>query len=449
MTSDTIFALATPRGVSGVAVIRISGPDALSVISKMTRGLELGARQLTYASLFDPVSGGLLDRGMVVQFEGPHSFSGEDVAELHLHGSRAVIGQCEKVLAALGCRPAVAGEFTRRAFEAGKFDLTQVEALSDLLAAETDGQRQQAIRQMGGGLTELYAGWRERLIRVLAMVEAEVDFPDEDVAEGQWRNQVPEVDRLLREIRDHIDDAGRGQVLREGVEVVLVGPANVGKSSLLNALARQDVAIVSDIAGTTRDVVESRLDLSGIPVIFRDTAGVRESSDQIEEEGVKRARQAAEAGAIRLWLGSHDTEWDGALLELFDEVGREHDLLVQNKCDACEKALPVLRRGEVREWQGVSAKTGAGVADLLTGLSAYVAEAYGVSDSPALTRLRHRRHLSDCADCLQGLLALETLDIAVVAEHIRLALRELGAITGQVNVEEILDLVFGEFCIGK
>ncbi len=447
MNQETIFALATPKGVSGVAVIRVSGSQAQEVLDGLTSRGQGRERELTYSAFVDPKSGDLVDRGMCVWFKGPQSFTGEDVAEFHFHGSRAVVVKLGQLLIDLGCRPAEPGEFTRRAFANGKYDLLQVEALSDLLSAETDAQRQQALHQMDGALSKIYFGWRDRLVRVLAAVEAEIDFPDEDVPEGQWRLHLPEVAGLRDEVRSHLADNRRGQVLRDGVDVVLLGPPNVGKSSLLNALTHQDVAIVSDIAGTTRDVVESRLDLNGVPVIFRDTAGLRTSSEPIEREGVRRAKAAAEAAEIRIWLTSCDTAWDAGLVELFEEARRPHDVLVVNKMDIGappSRSLP----GNLTAFE-LSAASGLGLESLLAHLSDVVQEAYAFSATPALTRARHRHLLAQVACRLGELIELETLDIAVVAEHIRLALRTLGEVTGQVNVEEVLDLVFQEFCIGK
>lgn len=394
----------------------------------------------------DPADGTPLDRALVLWFEGPHSVTGEDVAEFHLHGGRAVV---EGVLGALGgvpgLRPAEAGEFTRRAFERGKLDLTEVEGLADLIDAETAGQRRQALRQMSGALGRLYEGWRQSLIGALAHAEAEIDFPDEDLPAALSRKIAPAVDRLTEEIAAHLADGGRGERLRDGVEVVILGPPNVGKSSLLNRLAGRDAAIVSEEAGTTRDVVEVRLDLAGIPVTLADTAGLREAASAIEQEGVRRALARAENADLRLWIAA--TDRDGGLAGGFGQAGPD-DVRVVNKIDLAQGSAATY---ETAGAFAISADRGDGIDRLVEALTTRVSASYGVTEAPAVTRARHRvgleeavRHLKRAAEALR--IGGET---ELLAEDLRLAARALGRITGRIDVEDLLDVIFRDFCIGK
>ncbi len=436
---DTIFAPATAPGRAGIAVIRLSGPQAGSTLTAICRGDALPApRRAKLSVLIDPDSGEALDRGLVLWFPGPDSFTGEDVAEVHCHGGGAVIAAILAVLARLpGCRPALPGEFTRRSFQNGKMDLTQAEALADLVAAETEAQRRQAQRQMAGDLGRLYEGWRADLIAILAHLEAEIDFPDEDLPDHILARQKPLLEELARDIANHLDDGHRGERLREGCHMVILGPPNVGKSSLLNALARREAAIVSSQAGTTRDIVEVYLNLGGYPVVLADTAGLRESGNAIEAEGVRRARaRGAEADLKIVLYDCADTPEPGQdVLEMLGEDG----ILVANKIDrATSEPLRGMR---------LSIKTGAGLAELLERLEAEAAQRMAGGGAPGLTRLRHRLGLEGCRDALMR--ALDEREVELVAEDVRLAARYLGRITGRVDVEDILDVVFGEFCIGK
>ena len=438
---ETIYALSSAAGRAGVAVIRVSGPAARAAV-KVLSGRDPGpARKAGLRLLRDPADGTPLDQALMLWFEGPGSFTGEDVAEFHVHGGRAVIAG---VLAALGRLPGLrlagAGEFSRRAFENGKLDLTAAEGLADLIDAETAAQRAQALRQMEGTLGELYEGWRARLIRVLAHAEAEIDFPDEEVPGELTARLAPEIVALRSEMRAHLDDGHRGERLRDGVEVAIVGPPNVGKSSLLNRLARREAAIVADEAGTTRDVLEVRLDLGGVPVTLADTAGLREAAGAVEREGVRRAIARAEAADLRVVVAA--LRPDGGLDGDFD-LAREGDVKVLNKADlgAASAGDAVL----------VSATTGEGIAALEALLGARVVARFEVSELPAITRARHREGLTACAEGLdRALAALEAgRDTELVAEDLRLAARALGRITGRVDVEDLLDVVFRDFCIGK
>lgn len=434
----TIFAPATAPGRSGVAVIRISGPAAGRTVTELTgRSLPL-PRRATLAVLHDPASGEVLDRGLVLWFPAPASFTGEDVAEFHVHGGRAVLTSLTEALAALpALRPAEPGEFSRRAFENGKLDLTAAEGIADLVDAETRAQQRQALRQMDGALGRMIEGWRSRLVRTLAYLEADLDFPEEDLPAGVAEAVLPELERLAGEIGATLDDAHRGERLREGLSIAILGPPNAGKSSLLNALARRDAAIVSERAGTTRDVIEVHLDLGGFPVVLADTAGLRDTADTIEDEGVWRARRrAAQADLKILVFDARDwPELDPAVRGL----GDADSLLVLNKIDLRPVAVP--------EALCISVRTGAGLPDLLDALTAMVAERLTAGPGAALTRARHRGALEDCRCALERARGGRLPEL--IAEDVRLATRALGRITGQVDVEELLDVIFRDFCIGK
>lgn len=435
---ETIFAPATAPGRAGVAVIRISGPDVRSALANLTKRTKtLRPRKATLTSFFDQDSGEVLDQGLVLFFPAPHSFTGEDVAELQCHGGGAVLAALLSALARRDdCRLAEAGEFTRRAFQNGKMDLTQAEGLADLIAAETEEQRRQAQRQLMGDLGKLYEGWRTELIVSLADLEANIDFPDEGLPDEIADRKRPALEKLAGEISSHLDDNNRGERLRDGCHVVILGPPNVGKSSLFNALVRRDAAIVSPRAGTTRDVIEAYLNFGGYPVILADTAGIRESDDSIETEGVRRATARGDKADVRIVL--YDcAEGDGpneATLTLVQD-----GILVAHKADLAKRTP--------RVGLPVSTKTGQGLEDLQARLKEEAARFMSMGAAPALTRLRHRRGLEGCRDALVR--ALEETESELRAEDLRMATRHLGRITGRVDVEDILDVVFSEFCIGK
>ncbi|MEN3975335.1 tRNA uridine-5-carboxymethylaminomethyl(34) synthesis GTPase MnmE [Emcibacter sp. SYSU 3D8] len=431
----TIYALASAKGRAGVAVMRLSGEDSGIALASLSGRDVPPPRQAALRSFVDPHSGMTIDRGLAIWFPGPASFTGEDVAELHLHGGPSVIAAMAAALDRLGLLPAEPGEFSRRAFEHGKLDLTEAEGIADLVNAETEAQRLQALRQMDGALGAVYEGWRGDLIRALAFLEADLDFPDEDLPGGLAARVMPDLQRLSAEIRNHLADERRGEALRDGFQIVITGAPNVGKSSLLNALARRDVAIVSEIAGTTRDIIEVRLDLGGYPVTLVDTAGLRDSDDIIEQEGVRRARARAQNADLRLQLH----EAGGAL-----GLGEPDDLIVINKVDI---ARPSDRPGAFL----ISVRTGEGIDALLAAIEDRVVGMMGLRDVPSLTRARHRRALEAAAGHLDRACAAVAgmLEPELVAEDVRLAARALGRITGRVDVEDLLDVVFGEFCIGK
>ena len=338
---DTIFALASGRGRTAVAVLRLSGPAAGAALTALTRRPPPTPRVATLAALRHPESDELLDKALALWFPAPRSQTGEDVAELHLHGGRAVIEGVVGALAALpGLRPAEPGEFSRRAFEHGKLDLTEAEAIADLVDAETAAQRRQALRQYGGDLARLYEGWRERLVRLLAHVEAVIDFPEEDLPESLDASAVSALAALIDDLAAHLDDGRRGERLRDGLSVAIIGPPNAGKSSLLNALARREAAIVSAHSGTTRDVIEVHLDLEGYPLVIADTAGLRDSADEVEREGIRRARERASHADIKIAVfdGELWPHLDSATESLLDA----DTLVVVNKLDRHGVAAPIV-----------------------------------------------------------------------------------------------------------
>ncbi|MGH6869960.1 MAG: tRNA uridine-5-carboxymethylaminomethyl(34) synthesis GTPase MnmE [Rhizomicrobium sp.] len=433
--SDTIYALSSAPGRAGVAVVRVSGPQAGTALASLSGKPLPEARRASLARLQD-AGGGALDDALVLWFPAPASFTGEDVCEFHVHGGRAILEALFAALSALpGLRPADAGEFTRRAVQNGKLDLTRAEALADLIDAETEGQRRQALRQYGGSLAELCDGWRERLIAASAWVEAGIDFADEDLPPGIPERARASIARIGKEIQAALNDAARGELIRNGVRLTLFGKVNAGKSSLLNALARRDVAIVSSTAGTTRDVIEVHLDLGGYAVIVSDTAGLRDPVDEVEAEGVRRALARARDADIAVLVvdGSVDGPPDVP-------SGIMPSLVVWNKSD--------LPRSSSHGGLSVSARTGDGFDRLLDSLAKIIRQKLeNKESSPLFTRARHRHALERVIQHLSA--AMDAKEPELVAEELRLALRSLGRITGWVDVEELLDVVFRDFCIGK
>ncbi|RXT43672.1 tRNA uridine-5-carboxymethylaminomethyl(34) synthesis GTPase MnmE [Bosea sp. Tri-44] len=429
----TIVALSSGAGRAGVAVVRVSGERARFALETIA-GAVPGARKAAYRALRDH-DGAVIDHSLVLFFPGPASFTGEDVAEFHIHGSRAVLSRLLAVLTGLpGLRLAEAGEFTRRAFEAGKLDLAAVEGLADLIDSETEWQRRQALRQMEGALGRAAGEWRRALIKAMTLLEAEIDFSDEgDVGGPLIADAVAEAQGVLGSLRSALGSFAAGERVREGFVVVLAGPPNAGKSSLLNALARRDVAIVSPIAGTTRDAIEVRLDLGGIPVVLVDTAGLRESSDAIEAEGVRRARQKAAHADLVLRLRSPDSDPERA-----DSEG--DDLAVATMIDLGGVARP----GEI----GVSAVTGAGLPELIDIIASRLGK-LGQAEPALVTRERQRVAVADAATAIEraGMLSHEQSEL--IAEELRIAVRALERLIGKVDVEDVLDSLFSGFCIGK
>ncbi|HSN04991.1 MAG TPA: tRNA uridine-5-carboxymethylaminomethyl(34) synthesis GTPase MnmE [Nitrospira sp.] len=437
MAGDTILAPSTAPGRAGIAVLRVSGPCAGQAVRALS-GSGPPAPKHAVLKTFRDAQGTVIDRGLLLWFEGPHSFTGEDIAEFHVHGGRAIVEAMLNALSSVeGLRAAEPGEFTRRAVENGKLDLTQAEALADLIDSQTEAQRKQALAQFGGALSELYEGWRTRIIRAVGLTEAVLDFPDEEVPDDVPNTVQHIVAGLIAEIRAHLDDHRRGEILRDGVNLTVFGKPNSGKSSLLNALAQRDVAIVSEVAGTTRDVIEVRLDLGGYPVIVSDTAGLRESSDPIEQEGVRRAIAKAKAADIALLLV--DASDPAPTAGLPPDVGDVLDLVVWNKTDIGEPRLGGIP---------ISAKTGTGLPELLSKISELAGKLLkGQRNEAPLTRIRHRTHLEEALGALERSQGVPERELS--GEDLRLALRSLGRITGRVDVEDVLDVVFREFCIGK
>ncbi|MFN3464036.1 MAG: tRNA uridine-5-carboxymethylaminomethyl(34) synthesis GTPase MnmE [Terricaulis sp.] len=449
MKPDTIVALATGAGRAGVAVIRLSGPAASATLSALTARDLPKPRMATREVFCDPRTGVSLDDGLALWFPGPHSFTGEDVVELHIHGGPAVIAAVvDAALSQPGVRPAEPGEYTRRAFENGKLDLAEAEGLADLVDAETEGQRRQALRQRRGALSAVYEGWRGRLIEAAALIEAEIDFPDEDLPGALAHRAGPILQALADDMGQHLNDAHRGERIRDGFRIAIIGPPNAGKSSLLNALAQREAAIVSDIPGTTRDVVEVRLVLAGFPVWIADTAGLREAADAIEAEGIRRALERAEEADLRLGLVEAGFDLPSQLLDAL----QPGDLIIRSKADlqpAPRKigsgALLVPSIAEL----SVSAKTGDGMAELGTLLAAKVAHALGREEAPVLTRARHRRLVEEARAALLRAIPARDVGPELAAEDLRVAADQIGRLTGRIDVEDLLGEIFSSFCIGK
>lgn len=445
--SDTIYALASAQGQSGVAVIRVSGAEAHSSLEALSDKKDIPYRKAVLCKLIRPVSRETLDHALVLSFETPHSYTGEDVVEYHVHGGTAVISDVLAVLGSLDDhRMAEPGEFTRRAFENGKMDLTEAEAVADLIHAETSLQKQQALHQMGGALSHIYDDWRERLTKILAHVEAELEFPDEDLPVDILPQISPEVEALCTEIDAHLNDNRRGERLRNGVRVAIIGAPNAGKSSLVNALAQRDVAIVSDMAGTTRDIIEVHLDIAGYPVILSDTAGLRpdqleeEGQDSIESEGIRRAIKVAQEADIRVIV--YDGTQGDLDLHSYDLEDPNNTIALINKAD---KEIMLQHPDSPLH---ISVTENKGIGTFLDKLTQKIKDLVGTkTETPSLTRQRHREALKSCHGALDRCLEAKLPELS--AEDLRLAIRDLGRITGKVDVEDLLDVVFRDFCIGK
>lgn len=438
---ETIFALSSGRLPAGVAVVRVSGPATRFAVETIAG--DMPAVRIAQLRTLRAQDGSAIDRGLVLFFPAPRSFTGEDCAEFHVHGGRAVVDAVLQALASVeGCRMAEAGEFTRRAFAHGKLDLTEAEGLADLIAAETEAQRRLALAVAGGAQRTLYEGWRSELIRARALVEVEFDFSDEgdvpgSVADQAWRD----VEDLATRMAGHIAGARRGEIIRDGFRVVIIGPPNAGKSSLLNALAGREVAIVSEEAGTTRDLLEVKLDLGGVPVLITDTAGLREAEGHVERVGIARARdRAAEADLVLVLrdLTAPVRSEQVANLELEVEMWQ-----VGTKVDKVASS----REGEVDH--AISSITGAGLGELVDALERRAGEAAGAIGDVVPTRRRHLDLLANAVADLREAAAPGGLAAELRAEHLRRASTALGRITGAVDVEDLLDVIFSQFCIGK
>lgn len=448
----TIFALSTPPGRGAIAMIRLSGEKSSAALKSLS-ALELpDLRRASVRLLSDPRTGQLIDEAVVLRFEAPHSFTGEDMLELHVHGGLAVVDSLLDALASIdGLRPAEAGEFSKRAVLNGRLDLTRAEGIADLIDAESEAQKQQALRQMSGALGQLYEKWRDQIKTGLAHLEADLEFAEEDLPGGLGQSALDGLAALLPEMRAHLSE-DRGERLREGVCVAIIGPPNAGKSSIINRLAGRDAAIVSARAGTTRDVVEVAMVLGGVPVTLSDTAGLREAQDEIEQEGVRRARLRAEEAELRLLVTAPDVEvshFDGGAVQ---DIMKPGDFWLHNKSDLMEpsaKDASVKNEGSKFRHYTVSAQTDHGIDDLLNQLSCEISRRFGLSERPALTRVRHRKALEEAVSYLQSAMEARSQGLELAAEDLRMSSRALGRITGTVDVEALLDIVFADFCIGK
>lgn len=435
--SDTIYALSSGNLPAGVAVVRISGPKAFD-LARLLIGEIPSPR---YAAL-RPIrrrNGQIIDTGLVLAFPSPNSFTGEDSLELQVHGSKAVVAALfDELSSEPGCRLAEAGEFSRRAFENGKLDLVEIEGLADLVVAETEMQRRLAVEHTNGHLSALYESWREKLVRARALIEAELDFADEEDIPGGVSAQIwPELSDLEAEITSHLAGQGRGEIVRDGFKVVIAGPPNAGKSSLLNALAEREVAIVTEVAGTTRDIVHCDLNLGGYFVRLYDTAGIRETEDVVEREGIRRAMALKETADLVLLLNEGDQPLMFTNIEsvpvryVATKIDKRHDLRIGEPYDI-----------------GISTKTGVGL-DALRDLLVDEIEKKGGGGFVVPSRRRHAEHLRRCADALATSLENRDLPLEVRAEFLREASDELGRLTGRIDSETLLGAIFSEFCVGK
>jgi len=452
---QTIYALSTPAGTSGVAVIRASGAQAFAGLAQLTsKAADYFKPRRTYLRrLYHLDDQSLIDQAMVITFKGPESFTGEDVVEYHIHGGLAVRNLMLEMLSRIeGHRMAEPGEFSRRAFQNDKMDLIEAEGVSDLIHAETAAQHKQALTQLEGKLSAVYIDWAERLKNMLAYMEADIDFAeDEELEDTAFSKMRDKLSALAEEIKDHLNDNRRGERLREGLQVVIIGAPNAGKSSLLNALAQRDVAIVSQMAGTTRDIIEVHLDLGGYPVILADTAGLRPEQldasdtnghDMVESEGIRRAIERAKKADIKLLMfnGTEMPDLDLNTLQL----ASDDDLFIVNKIDLFDGVVP-----SIADQQPIciSVKRAEGIDRLLKRLTERIEKIFGRTEAPTITRARHREALIEAEASIDRALHIDLPELA--AEDMRLAMRALGRITGRVDVEDLLDVIFHDFCIGK
>lgn len=445
---QTIYALASGHLPAAIAIIRMSGPLAGGVVERLCG--RLPAPRLACLATLRAADGSAIDRGVVLWFPAPHSATGEDVAEFHLHGGRAVVAALFEAFRRIeGLRPAEPGEFTRRGFENGKLDLTEAEGLDDLIHADTDQQRRHALRQLQGLLGGKAEDWRRQIIEASALVEAGIDFSDEgDVPQELLAHALRRIAALKDEIESVLGGSSASERLREGLTVAIAGPPNAGKSTLLNRLARREVAIVSPYAGTTRDVIEVHLDLGGYPATLLDTAGVRETEDPVEQEGVRRARERARAADLVLWLV--DASDDGPRPPVPGEAGHHAPVwTVRNKVDLLKATADGSDPAGPDPDFAISAAKGEGIDELIAALLAFARGFFGSSESALISRERHRLLLREAADSLGRAASLAGQGDELVAEELRVAVHALGRLTGRVDVEDILDVIFRDFCIGK
>ena len=442
----TIYALSSGPGLSGVAVIRVSGPETKKVLKNITF---LPLPEPKFASLRkfkDPETKDLIDEGILLWFPGPHSYTGEDMAELHVHGSKAVIDAIHKSISKIdGCRLADPGEFTKIAFQNGKINLLKAESIADLIASETEIQRQQALKIMFGKSSDKFNSLRDRLLKILSKVEAKIDFPEDDLPGDVLNNIHSETKFIREEIEKILNDQKVGEIIREGFKIAIVGPTNVGKSSLLNYLSRREVAIVSEIAGTTRDVIEVHLNLDGYPIVLSDTAGIRESEDEIEKKGIKLALNRAENADLSIILIEPKTV---DFTHFLSDILSKKAILVINKMDLGFDQIAK----ELKKYNPIciSIKEEKNLDQLVNDIKKKLKNKFNLSGDIFITRERHRVELENCVEHLisfENKNSVEDFDKA--AEDLRLATRHLGTIVGKVDVEEILGSIFNDFCIGK
>ena len=442
----TIYALASGSGISGVAVIRVSGDNVKRVIKLLT-GKELPSpRVATLRKINNINTSELIDEGIIIWFPGPESYTGEDMAEFHVHGGKAVILAIQNQISRIeNCRLAEPGEFTKLAFQNGKINLLKAESIADLISAETEIQRLQAVKIMQGKSSEKFNELREKLIKILSYVEAKIDFPDEDLPEDKIKQIRNNSSKVLYEITKILNDQKVGEIVREGFKIAIVGPTNAGKSSLLNNLANREVAIVSEIAGTTRDVIETHLNIDGYPVVISDTAGIRESKDEIEKKGIKLSLKKAEKADLKLVVvDARNIDLSGFLNDLL----KDNAILVVNKSDLLKEKL----HSEITKFKHVliSLKKNSNIEKLISEIKNNLKDKFIFDEDILITRERHRQHLMQCSDHLKSFLQKnDKKDFDKAAEDLRLATRHLGMIVGKVDVEEILGSIFNDFCIGK
>ena len=442
----TIYALSTGPGISGIAIVRVSGEDTKKVIKLLTNAELPKPRVATLRKINKINTSELIDEGIILWFPGPESYTGEDMAEFHIHGSKAVIDALHHSISKIeNCRLAEAGEFTKLAFQHGKINLLKAESIADLISAETEIQRQQAIKIMNGNSADKFNKLREKLLKILSHVEAKIDFPDEDLPEDILKNIKKISNEVILNIKKILDDQKVGERIREGFKIAIIGPTNAGKSSLLNHLSNRDAAIVSEIAGTTRDVIETHLNIDGYPVVVSDTAGIRDSKNEIEKKGIKLALDKAENADLKLIvIDAKNIDFKGVLKELMDE----NAILVVNKSDLLKEDLNF----EIKNYEHVliSVKNNLNVEDLILKIKNKLKNKFITSEDILITRARHRQHLEQSLNYLKNFEEKnEAEDFDKAAEDLRLATRHLGMIVGKVDVEEILGSIFNDFCIGK
>ena len=442
----TIYALSSGPGVSGIAVIRVSGKEVAEVVKRIT-GEDLPAPRVATLRKFNKINTkNLIDEGVILWFPEPNSYTGEDLAEFHVHGSRAVITALHSSISKVkNCRLAEPGEFTKIAFRNGKINLLKAESIGDLISSETEIQRKQAIKIMNGKSSDQYNSWREKLLKILSNVEAKIDFPDEDLPTNILSKIKRTSEQIISEIQKVLNDQNVGERIREGFKIAILGPANAGKSSLLNYLSRRDVAIVSEIAGTTRDVIETHLNLDGYPVIVSDTAGIRDSKDEIEQKGMKLALNKAEDADLKLVILDGKTD---KITKTLKNLMDKNAILVINKTDLINKKLN--QEFKNYDYVSISIKNDSNLDQLISKIKDKLENKFVNSDDILITRERHRQHLEQCVSYLKDFRdknGSEEFDKA--AEDLRLATRHLGMIVGKVDVEELLGSIFNDFCIGK